>query len=194
MIPADVNGPAGLTDDDLAQAIAGRPAGAAAREESELQRRFGARVHLYGLRHLRDEDSARDLVRQVMLLTMQQLRRGAVRKSEGIGAFILAATLTAARELSRAERRRFRRPESGAGRRAAPPTDFAIPCDLDRLESCLRQLEERDRAVLMLTFYAEKAAGDVGQELGLSAGHVRVVRQHALERLRHCVTSGKVPR
>jgi RNA polymerase sigma-70 factor (ECF subfamily) len=193
MLPADVNGLTDLSDDDLARAIARQPPGGAAAEESELQRRFAARVHLYGLRHLHDEDRASDLVRQVMLLTMQQLRRGAIRRGEPIGALVLGACRAAAPLLGRAERQRTRRPEGGAGR-GGVAADVNPTCDLDRLESCLRQLEERDRAVLMLTFYAEKPAGDVGLELGLSAGHVRVVRQLALERLRQCVTSGEVPR
>ena len=47
------------TDGELARAIGAGPSEAA---ESELYRRFAPRVRLYGLRHLRDEESARDLV------------------------------------------------------------------------------------------------------------------------------------
>ena len=63
----------GATDGDLARAIAAR-AGTADAAETELYRRFAPRVRLYGLRHLRDEDAARDLMQQVLLLTIEKLR------------------------------------------------------------------------------------------------------------------------
>ncbi len=52
---------------------------------------------------------------------------------------------------------------------------------------CLDRLSERERAVLLMTFYEEKRAGEVGDALGLSAGNVRVIRHRGLERLRNCV-------
>ncbi len=65
------------SDGDLARAVvAARGSGSAEAAESELYRRFAPRVRLYGLRHLRDEDAARDLVQQVMLLTIEKLRSG----------------------------------------------------------------------------------------------------------------------
>jgi hypothetical protein len=50
------------SDGDLARAVAARGPSEAEAAESELYRRFAPRVRLYGLRHLRDEDAARDLV------------------------------------------------------------------------------------------------------------------------------------
>jgi CO/xanthine dehydrogenase FAD-binding subunit len=49
------------SDGDLARAVAARVPGEAESAEAELYRRFAPRVRLYGLRHLRDEDEARDL-------------------------------------------------------------------------------------------------------------------------------------
>ena len=51
----------GTSDGDLARAIAQRTSGSAEAAESELYRRFAPRVRPFGLRHLRDEDAARDL-------------------------------------------------------------------------------------------------------------------------------------
>ena len=56
----------------------------------------------------------------------------------------------------------------------------------------MRHLPDRARAVLLLTFYAEKTTTEVGQALGLAEGHVRVIRHRALEQLRHCFAAGKV--
>src|SRR5688572_32697120 len=95
----------GATDGDLAQAIA---AGADTAEaaETELYRRFAPRVRLYGLRHLRDEDAARDLMQQVLLLTIEKLREGAVRDMDMIGSFILGSSRMLALNLKRRNRRR----------------------------------------------------------------------------------------
>ena len=111
------------SDGDLARAVAARKTGEAEAAESELYRRFGPRVRLYGRRHLRDEDAA---------------------------------------------------------------------LDVDCLERCLARLAERERVVVMLTFYAERTASEVARELSLKEGNVRVIRHRAVERLRACMTAGQV--
>lgn len=67
--------------------------------ESELYRRFAPRVRLYGLRHLRNEDAARDLVQQVMLLTIEKLRSGSVRDADQIALFVLGVSRTMPHDL-----------------------------------------------------------------------------------------------
>ena len=69
----------------------------------------------------------------------------------------------------------------------APARDAML--DIDRLEICLSRLAERERAVVLLSFYAEKTAGDIGKELGVKEGNVRVIRHRAIEHLRACMTS-----
>lgn len=56
---------AGLADSELVQRIARSIDTRAA--EAELCRRFAPRIRLYGLRHLRSEDRASDLVQGVLL-------------------------------------------------------------------------------------------------------------------------------
>src|SRR5215468_4015156 len=96
------------TDGDLARAISAQQPDSAQDAETELYRRFAPRVRLYGLRHLRDEDAARDLVQQVILLTIEKLRGGLVRDVDQIGSFILGVSRTMATDLKRRERRRER--------------------------------------------------------------------------------------
>ena len=59
--------------------------------------------------------------------------------------------------------------------------------DISVVERCLHVLSERDRRVLVLTFYAEKTSGEIADELGVTGTVVRVARHRALERLRECV-------
>jgi len=174
------------SDGDLARAIGARDTAA----ETELYRRFAPRVRWYGLRHLRDEDAARDLVQQVMLLVIEKLRAGLVRDADQVASFILGVSRTIAMDVKRLERRRetIRDTFMVAEIAAAPSGHDAL--DADHLERCLARLAVRERMVVLLTFYGDKNAGEVGQELGVKEGNVRVIRHRAIERLRTCMTSG----
>jgi len=71
-----------------------------------------------------------------------------------------------------------------------PPHEEAPdPIDTERLGRCLGTLPERERAVLIMSFYDDRSADAVGSELGISAGNVRVIRHRGLERLRGCMNA-----
>ena len=182
---ADIH-PSTASDGDLARAIASSPPGAAQAEESELYRRFARRVRLYGLKHLRDDAAADDLAQEVLLLTIERLRSGEVRNPDQIGSFILGTS----RMLAGSAERKTRRRENLTLQFHAPDL-YAEPAvasgDIDVMERCLHALAERDRRVLVLTFYAEKTSSEIAGQLGVTATVVRVARHRALERLRDCV-------
>jgi RNA polymerase sigma-70 factor, ECF subfamily len=174
------------SDGEIARAIAAAPAGAAQAEESELYQRFARRVRMYGRKHLRDDSAAEDLAQQVLLVTIERLRAGAVRNPDEIGSFVLGTS----RMLAGAAARKARRRESLTEQFHAPALyaepDLASP-DIASVERCLHALVERDRRVLLLTFYAEKTSPEIAAELGVTGTVVRVARHRALERLRDCV-------
>jgi len=176
------------TDGDIARAITACAPGIDPVAEAELYRRFAPRVRLYGLRHLRDEDAARDLVQQVLLLTITKLREGAIRDADQIASFILGTSRTMAIDLKRQERRRERLRDTYLRPDLTSETGESW-LELDRLEACMARLPERDRLVVLLTCYAERSAADVGREMGVSEGNVRVIRHRAIQRLRSCVTT-----
>ena len=177
------------SDGDLARAITAGMTGPAVDAEAELYRRFAPRVRLYGLRHLRSEDAAQDLVQHVMLLTIEKLRHGTVRASNEIASFILGTSRTAVIDMRRRERRREELLDAHLPQQkfVAPEADTHL--DLDQLEVCLAQLSERERTVVFLTFYGEQPAVAVAREIGATEGHVRVIRHRALARLRRQVLS-----
>jgi RNA polymerase sigma-70 factor (ECF subfamily) len=180
-------------DEALARRIAAGPPGATDAEEAELYRRFAPRVRLYGRRHLHDEAAADDLAQDVLLLTIERLRAGDVRRPDEIGSFILGTS----RMMSHAERRVARRRETLAARFMDPRPQIApssgITLDTPRVAACLRELAERDRLVVLLTFYAHRDAPRIAEELGVTAGAVRVIRHRAMTRLRDCVLGGARP-
>src|SRR6187551_3775066 len=73
--------------------------------EAELCRRFGPRIRLYGLRHLRDEDRARDLVQTVLLAVLQAARAGRITDPERVDRFMLGTCRNVALRMRDAERR-----------------------------------------------------------------------------------------
>ena len=66
---------------------------------------------------------------------------------------------------------------------------------LARSESRTRAPElrepERERAVLVTSFYAEQPSDAVAKQLGLSAGNVRVIRHRGVDKLRRCIDAGR---
>ena len=183
-----VNPPAPAPDDgELARRIVAAGAARDADAEAELCRRFAPRIRLYGLRHLRSEAAAADLVQDVLMLTLEKLRAGAVREPDRLASFILGTCRQTVIDGRRGGQRRQRILDT-----FAPTMDFAsedsdTALDTSRLEHCLEHLPERERSVLVMTFYDDRPADEVGAALGLSAGNVRVIRHRGIERMRRCV-------
>jgi RNA polymerase sigma-70 factor (ECF subfamily) len=180
-------------DAALVAEIAGAPHGSATAAESDLYRKLAPRVRLYGLRHLRDEQAAADLMQQVMLMTIERLRAGKLRDPSRLASFVLGMCRMVVLDLKRGQRRRddllLRYGDD------LPLSDASEPLRLDhnRLQACLERLGERERAVLVMSFFDECSAEQVSRELGVSAGYVRVIRHRGIERLRECVSAGGWP-
>jgi RNA polymerase sigma-70 factor (ECF subfamily) len=155
------------------------------RDEAEVCRHLAPRVLAYGRRHLRNEHAAADLVQDTLVVVVGALR--ARRVSDGPD--LLRFTLATCRNLASDRRRTARRrDEILAAAPAPPPAELAANrLDHDRLLRCLEALPERDRSVLVMTFYDERPAEEIASALVTSAGNVRVLRHRALLALRTCV-------
>ena len=175
-----------LDDGALARRVAAAGKSPDAPAEAELYRRLARRARLYGLRHLRDEQAAADLAQQVLLTTLERLRAGEVREPDKIASFVLGMCRMTVLEMRRGTRRRGELLE-----RWIPENTYEAPepltLDPDRLAGCLEALPERERSVVVMSFFADKQADEVGAELGISGGNVRVIRHRALGRLRECM-------
>jgi RNA polymerase sigma-70 factor (ECF subfamily) len=55
------------------------------------------------------------------------------------------------------------------------------------LTRCVQSLKERERAVVLMTFYDEQTGADVASFLGVSETNVRVIRHRAIHQLRECM-------
>lgn len=176
-------------DDDaaLARRIAACAPGRDAAAEAELCRRLGPRIRLYGRKHLRSEAAAGDLMQDVLVMLLEKLRNGEVRDPEQVVSFVLGTARQRVIDVRRGASRRARLLEAFPLDIMPREEETAEPLDTTRLKACLEALPERERTVLIMTFYDDRPADAVAAELSLSVGNVRVVRHRGLERLRGCL-------
>lgn len=176
--------PVELSDADLVQRIAAGERDA----EAEMCRRMGPRIRLYGLRHLRSAAGADDLVQQVLLKMIEALRAGRLRESDKLAPFVLGTCRLTVLDLRRSARRQEQLLEEFGG--ILVPDQPPMPrLDGDQLAQCVQALKERERTVLVMTFYDEQTAAESARFLGISEANVRVIRHRAIRQLRACMES-----
>lgn len=178
-------------DAALARRLLASPTGDSEAEQ-ELCRRFAPRIRLYGLRHLRDEDEADDLVQEVLLRVLEALRGRRLDDPSYIAGFVLGTCRYVVRNARRAVARRQRllaehAPDLLNWWRPSEPEG-----DLHRVSECLAMLPQREREILFLTFHEEQHAEAIAGRLGLSPGHVRVIRHRALAQVRRCLAGERL--
>lgn len=159
--------------------------------ETELCQRLAPRVRLYGLRHLRNEAAAADLMQQIMLMLIERLRAGALREPEQLVSFVFGMCRRVVLDIRRGHERRDRLLQTYGDALLPPETPPPNP-DSGKLAQCLERLPERERTVLILSFYDDMQAEALARELKLTLANVRVIRHRGLERLRLCVTGAKL--
>jgi RNA polymerase sigma-70 factor, ECF subfamily len=177
----------------VARRIADAGNGGARASEAELYRMLAPRVRRYGLRHLRDPHAAADLVQHVLTLTIEHLRDGRLREPERVLSFVLGTCRMTVMDQRRTELRREDLLRRYADDALSAEITIAPRLDHAKVADCLDRLSERERSVLVLTFYDDASSEDVGAQLGLSTGNVRVIRHRGIDKLRRCVDSGRRP-
>jgi len=171
-----------LSDADLALRIGqGDP-----EAEAEVCRRMGPRIQLYGLRHLRSAPAADDLVQQVLVRMLEALRAGRLRDPDKLPQFVLGTCRMTVVGLRRSTRRQERL-LAEFGSDLVPDQPPAPRLDDHQLARCVQALKERERSVVVLTFYDEQTAAETAAFLGLSESNVRVIRHRAIRQLRACM-------
>lgn len=154
--------------------------------EAEMCRRMGPRIRLYGLRHLRSPSAADDLVQQVLLKVLEALRVARLREPAKLAHFVLGTCRMIVLELRRSSRRQGELLALFGG--DLVPAQPSIPRPDDRqLGRCVQALNERERSIVVMTFYDEHTAVEAAGFLGISEANVRVIRHRAIQQLRACM-------
>jgi RNA polymerase sigma-70 factor, ECF subfamily len=171
-----------VSDADLARRIA-----AGDREaEAEMCRRMGPRIRLYGLRHLRSSAAADDLVQQVLLKVLEALRTARLREPEKLVQFALGTCRMTVLDLRRNSHRQEQLLAMFGGDLVPDPPPMPR-LDDRQLARCVQALKERERSVVVMTFYDEQTAAETAGFLGISEANVRVIRHRAIQQLRTCI-------
>src|SRR3954451_747971 len=157
------------------------------RAEGEFFRRMAPRIRLYGLRHLREEHAADDLVQQVLITTLEALRAGRLREPGKLASFVLGTCRMTVLDQRRNAQRKERLLEQFGPDLLAPQPATEPRLDHEQLARCVQNLKERERTVIVMTFYDEQTGADLAQFLGVSEANVRVIRHRAIDQLRDCM-------
>jgi RNA polymerase sigma-70 factor, ECF subfamily len=157
--------------------------------EAEVCRRMAPRIRLYGLRHLRSASAADDLVQQVLLKMLEALRDGRLREPDKLPHFVLGTCRLTVVDLRRSANRQERLLAEFAAdlRHDEPPMP---QLDDDQLARCVETLKERERTVVVLTYYDEQTGAEAAGFLGISEANLRVIRHRAIVQLRACMGVG----
>jgi RNA polymerase sigma-70 factor, ECF subfamily len=153
--------------------------------EAELCRRFAPRVRMYGHKHLRDDERARELVQVVLIAVVEAVRAGRVEDPERFDRFVLGTC----RNLTGRARHADTRAQPLDAETLAELVATTDPPELDvaALMRCMQGVELRARTVLHLTFYRDLSADEIATALSTTAGNVRVLRHRAVAQLRDCL-------
>ena len=155
--------------------------------EAELFRRMAPRIRLYGLRHLRNEHAAEDLTQQVLITTLEALRASRLREPEKLASFVLGTCRMTVLNARRSAQRKERLLEQFGADLTGPVQPSLPNLDQERLTQCIQMLSERERTVVVMTFYDERTGADVACFLGVSEANIRVIRHRAIHHLRDCM-------
>jgi len=91
------------------------------------------------------------------------------------------------RDLRRNAQRKERLLEQFGADLLAPVQPSMPRLDSEKLRRCVQDLKERERAVVVMTFYDEQTGADLARFLGISEANVRVIRYRAIYQLRRCM-------
>lgn len=181
-------------DSELVRRIGARP-GDASDDEAALCGRFLPRALLYGLKHLRDRDRARDLAQAVMVAVLESARAGRIEDPARVDRFVLGICRNVAARMRETQARVVATADQELADRvgAAPEAPELAAIDKAALHHCLRRLDGRDRRVVQLSFHEERSSQEIAPMLQTTPGNVRVLRHRAVAKLRRCLDGAGEP-
>jgi RNA polymerase sigma-70 factor, ECF subfamily len=157
----------------------------AAEAEAEVCRRFAPRIRLYGLRHLRSEERAQDLVQAVLIAVLLAMRSDRIEQPERIDRFVLGTCRNIALRMRDTDARLIPVDDRALDVATQVSTDDHL--DVAALIHCLSRLDDRARLVVYLSFHEERAPTEIAAQLETTLGNIRVLRHRAMKDLRQCL-------
>jgi RNA polymerase sigma factor (sigma-70 family) len=170
--------------DDLAR-VADRIRDGDPAAEEEMVRQFGERVVVFLTMRTRDRELARDLGQDVMIGVLMALRRGQLRESERLGAYVYGTARNVLNNYLRTGRRERLEPltEDLAAEAPDQAADFEAGQRQTLVRKGLAELNRADRGILLMTLVDGLKPGQIADRLGLTSEVVRARKSRALKRV-----------
>ena len=126
-------------------------------------------------------------MQQVLIIAIEALRAGRLNEPDKLASFVLGTCRMTVLEIRRGTQRRERLLEIFGGDLYPSYASWKPRLDHDRLTRCVQDLKERERSVVVMTFFDEQTGAAVADFLGVSEANVRVIRHRAIHQLRNCM-------
>lgn len=156
------------------------------RSEDEFVVRYTGRVLAMSIARTQDREASREIADDVMMAAVTALRRGAVRDTARLGAFVHGTALNV---INNHLRRVGRGPRMVALDETWPgPEDEdhgGHDVDVAHVRRCIERLSATDRDVLTLSLVEGLKPGEIAARCGRSPEVTRQQKSRALLRLRH---------
>jgi RNA polymerase sigma factor (sigma-70 family) len=158
--------------------------------EEELVRQFSDRVRMFVSMRTRDRELAHDLGQEIMMNVLTALRRGQLRDSERLAAFVFGTARNVVNNHFRTGRdERFDPlPPEIASTAADQADEFEAAQRQSLVRRALARVSRDDRVVLLLTLVDGLKPGEIAFQLGLTAEVVRARKSRALKRVVEQIT------
>jgi RNA polymerase sigma-70 factor (ECF subfamily) len=168
----------------------GQPAGVpGAPDPAELED-FRDRLRLFAARRLGDWAAAEDVAQEALRRALEALRAGRIESSAALPGFLFQTSKNLCMHRGRSagrERKALHRFASPSGEESDPaesPLGSLLSAERQSgVRQALGQLEPGERQLLEMTYRDELPSEEIGRQLGLTAGAVRVRRHRAIRRL-----------
>jgi RNA polymerase sigma factor (sigma-70 family) len=153
--------------------------------EEELICHFSERVRFLVLSRTRDPEAARDLTQDVLLAVVQALRNGHLREAERLPAFVYGTARNLINNYLRTRSRRLPRecPISDELCPASAPDPIESTERVVLVQQVLKDLDEIDRQVLLMTLIEGLKPGEIAIRHGLTSEVVRTRKSRALRKV-----------
>jgi len=125
-----------------------------------------------------------------LITVLEALRAGRLRQSDKLSSFVLGTCRMTVFDLRRNAQRKERLLEQFGADMLAPLPSAMPHLDRVQLATCVQKLKERERAVVVMSFYDEQTGADIARFLGVSEANVRLIRHRAIHQLRDCMGGG----
>ena len=150
--------------------------------ENELVRYFSPRILAMLCARTRDREVSRDLLHDVLITVLRALRKGQLRQSDRLAAFIQGIARNTAQSYSRG--RIFREQPLEDDPQAVETTDAIEESQRSELvRKALLELDSTDREILMRTLVQGQKPGLIARTLGLDSVVVRQRKSRATRRV-----------